>query len=59
MPNENENQIEQYELPDDIRLFGRSVVYTPEDEITEENVIRVVNAALYVHAKNMREEEYL
>lgn len=59
MPNENENLIEEYELPDDIRLFGRSVVYTPEDEITDENVIRVVNAALYVHAKNMREEEYL
>lgn len=55
----NENMIEEYELPDDIRLFGRSVVYTPEDEITDENVIRVVNSALYVHAKNMREEEYL
>lgn len=59
MPNENERLIEEYELPDDIRLFGRSVVYTPEDEITDENVIRVVNTALYVHAKNMREEEYL
>ena len=59
MPNENENLIEEYELPDDIRLFGRSVVYTPEDEITPDNVIRVVNTALYVHAKNMREEEYL
>lgn len=59
MPNENENLIEEYELPDDIRLFGRSVVYTPEDEINDENVIRVVNTALYVHAKNMREEEYL
>ena len=56
---ENENLIEEYELPEDIRLFGRSVVYAIEDEITEENVISVVNAALYVHAKNMREEEYL
>ena len=55
----NENMIEEYELPEDIRLFGRSVVYTPEDELTDENVIRVVNTALYVHAKNMREEEYL
>jgi len=46
-------------LDPEIQLFGRSVVYTAEDELTPENVIRAVNEALYVHAKNMREEEYL
>ena len=40
-------------------LFGRRVIYTPVDEITEENVISEVNSALVYHITNMCEEERL
>lgn len=40
-------------------LFGRRVIYTPVDELTEENVISEVNSALVYHIMNMTEEERL
>ena len=40
-------------------LNGRRKIYTSEEEITRDNVIRVVNEALEYHLTNMGEEEYL
>ena len=40
-------------------LFGRRVIYTPVEDLTEENVIDEVNSALCYHVKNMNEEERL
>lgn len=40
-------------------LFGRRVIYTPVDDLTEENVIAEVNSALVYHITNMTEEERL
>jgi len=40
-------------------LFGRAQIFTDAPEITGENVIDVLNAALPYHLKNRREIEYL
>lgn len=40
-------------------LFGRRVIYTPVEDLTEENVIDEVNSALVYHVQNMCEEERL
>lgn len=40
-------------------LFGRRVIYTPVEDLTEENIIDEVNSALTFHIMNMTEEERL
>lgn len=40
-------------------LTGRRKIYCVEDEITEQNVIEIVNLALGEHVMNMQDEEYL
>lgn len=40
-------------------LFGRRKIYTVEENITPDNIVKVVNDALAVHAFNVTEEEYL
>ena len=40
-------------------LTGRSVIYTDETEITDVNVIDVLNKALILHNKNSMEIDYL
>ena len=40
-------------------LTGRSVIYTDEAEITDVNVIDVLNKALILHNKNSMEIDYL
>lgn len=42
-----------------MRMYGRRKIYTPATEITEENVISVVNEAVSFHIVNIEEEEYL
>lgn len=41
------------------RMFGRSVIYTTEREITRDNVLRVLEEAKNEHFKNRVEIEYL
>jgi SPP1 family phage portal protein len=41
------------------QLFGRRQIYTDVEEITAANVVDVLNKALYVHALNQAEIDYL
>lgn len=49
----------QYILGLATTLFGRRDIYTTTEQITAENVVYEVNAALAAHGMNMIEEEYL
>ena len=40
-------------------LHGRRRIYTAVEEITEENIVQIVNEALITHALNAYEEKYL
>lgn len=40
-------------------MFGRRVLYSPETEITRENVVEVLNQALRAHSSNSAEIDYL
>lgn len=40
-------------------LFGRTVIYSSEDEITRANILDVLNDAIITHNKNRNEIEYL
>lgn len=40
-------------------LFGRTVIYSSEDEITRANILEVLNDAMITHNKNRHEIEYL
>lgn len=40
-------------------LFGRTVIYSSEDEITRANILEVLNDATITHNKNRHEIEYL
>ena len=40
-------------------LFGRRKIFTSVEDITEENVLEVVNQVLPLHTLNMQEEDYL
>lgn len=40
-------------------LFGRRVIFTDEEVITEENVMSVLSRAMEVHVKNREEIQYL
>lgn len=40
-------------------LFGRRVIYTGVEEITRENIVDVLSAAMAVHVKNRAEIQYL
>lgn len=40
-------------------LFGRTVIYSDREEITDENVVDVLSKAETVHAKNRAQIEYL
>ena len=42
-----------------LRLHGRRVIYTGEENITRENVIDVLEKAMAVHSQNRAEEIYL
>lgn len=42
-----------------MQLHGRRVITTNETEITEKNVVKVLNKALSVHLRNRSEENYL
>ena len=42
-----------------INLYGRRKIFTSEENITEENVLDVVNNAISFHIINLEEEEYL
>lgn len=41
------------------QMFGRRVIYTDEANITAENVVTVLNKALYTHNQNKAEIDYL
>lgn len=41
------------------QLFGRRQIYTDAETITAENVCDVLNKALYYHAMNQSEMDYL
>lgn len=60
---ENEQILEQDEFSDFImygkNLFGRKEIATGVSEITQQNLIRVLNRALAVHHTNAREIDYL
>lgn len=51
----------EYTMNPDIidAMFGRRKIYTTTEEITRDNVISEVNAAMGVHCFNMIEEEFL
>lgn len=40
-------------------MYGRSVIYTDLDEITDSNLVEVLNKALSVHMKNRSDIQYL
>lgn len=40
-------------------LYGREVIYTDFDEITPENVLKVLDKAMIVHARNRADIQYL
>lgn len=40
-------------------LYGREVIYTDFDEITPENVLKVLDRAMTVHARNCADIQYL
>lgn len=40
-------------------LYGREVIYTDFDEITPENVLKVLDKAMTVHARNRADIQYL
>ncbi len=40
-------------------LFGRTIIYSSEDEITRANILDVLNDAMITHNKNRNEIEYL
>ena len=40
-------------------MFGRTVIYTDQDQITHENVVEVLLRAAKVHSKNQNEIQYL
>lgn len=40
-------------------LLGRKVIYTDEDEITQDNVLEVLNDAMLIHSVNRSEIDYL
>lgn len=40
-------------------LYGREVIYTDFDEITPENVLKVLDRAMTVHARNRADIQYL
>lgn len=42
-----------------MELFGRRQIFTATEQITSENVVKLLNELLPVHAANMREEDYL
>lgn len=50
---------EEAAVESNILLCGRRKIFVSTDEITEENVISVVNEAISFHLLNMQEEEYL
>ena len=37
------------------RMYGRRIIFTDVDEITEQNVISVLEETLLVHQKNQKE----
>lgn len=41
------------------RMYGRRIIFTDVDEITEQNVISVLEDTLPVHEKNKAEIKYL
>lgn len=41
------------------QLFGRRQIFTDTEEITAENVVDVLNKALYIHSQNQEEIQYL
>ena len=41
------------------RMYGRRIIFTDVDEITEQNVISVLEETLLVHQKNQKEIKYL
>jgi len=40
-------------------LFGRLDIYSPFEDLTEENVVEELNSALVYHIKNLLQEEFL
>lgn len=42
-----------------MELFGRRQIFTATEQITAENVVKLLNELLPVHAANMQEEDYL
>lgn len=46
-------------LVSDVSLCGRRKIYTSADEITDENIVNVLNEVLSMHIYNMEQEEYL
>lgn len=42
-----------------MHLHGRRQIFTNESSITRDNVVSVLNAAMYVHSQNRAEEVYL
>lgn len=54
----NSNDDNVYIYPS-MELHGRRRIFTNEKEITRENVVRVLNKALPIHARNRAEEVYL
>ena len=57
----DERQTYINENPTDRQLFGRRQIFTTlrGDEITDENVVDIVNNALVLHIQNYMDEEYL
>lgn len=44
---------------DTVQMFGRRKIYTDVAEITQKNVVEILNKAMAVHVKNRAEIEYL
>lgn len=42
-----------------MELFGRRQIFTATEQITSENVVKLLNELLPLHAANMQEEDYL
>lgn len=56
---EPEDEVPDECTHDHLTLCGRRKIYTSVDDVTDANVLEIVNRALNVHMENLREEEYL
>lgn len=55
----NSNENNTYSVVSPMQMHGRRQIFTNETVITSANVLKVLNDALKIHARNRSEEDYL